>query len=559
MPFMAARAAWDPDGNRLSSQPRGSVVNHAAMPFGEGGVLAVWATYDAANDNAGEIRAQALDYDGNVLPVWPAQGVLLAHAPGVGQFPALIPDGAGGAYVLWWMVTAIGNFRIQHLTRTGAIASGWPAAGLALAGYIHSGIRLAPDGAGGVYVATHESPVGVEGASRLRRLDPEGNTAAGWPVDGVALDLPPGYFGIDLAPDGEGGVYAAWAEKRETGHYVIVLHRYTAAAMAHPLWPPGGVRVGDSGDPSHYVGASDLILDGTGGLYVGWSHSGFGCMPCDEACPCPGQYVTRLEGNGAVASGWTAAGLYVGEAGENVPDGAGGLLIGTTSSQGEVQHSRDYRALVVRVGPDGSAAPGWSLSGNPVCANPRGQRPPAVAPDGAGGVFVSWADTRVDLAAAPYVSRLTASGSIADGWPAEGCLVSAAARWVDRPQLVPGRAGEAIVLWSDFRSGQYQLYATGIRAASAGLLAAPGVDVTDIRPNPAIGGFWANVSVREPEAATLELLDLGGRRIESWTVAGGRKSAMWVHTSRTLAPGLYWLRLRQGSGPASAARVMILR
>jgi hypothetical protein len=172
---------------------------------------------------------------------------------------------------------------------------------------------------------------------------------------------------------------------------------------------------------------------------------------------------------------------------------------------------------------------------------------------------VSWADTRVDVAAEPYVSHLDASGSIAEGWSAEGSLVSAAARGARWPDLIPGRAGEAIVLWSDVRSDRTHLYAAALRAASPGLLAPPGVAVIDIRPNPANGAFWATVSIREPDDARLELLDLGGRRIESWTVAGGRKTALWVQTSDPLAPGLYGLRLRQGSGPASAARVVILR
>ena len=71
------------------------------------------------------------------------------------------------------------------------------------------------------------------------------------------------------------------------------------------------------------------------------------------------------------------------------------------------------------------------------------------------------------------------------------------------------------------------------------------------------------VSLPEPGIATLELFDLAGRVLESRKLAGGRPGVVQMNAASSLAPGVYWLRLRQGSLPSgmrtSLARVALVR
>src|SRR5688572_19193295 len=64
----------------------------------------------------------------------------------------------------------------------------------------------------------------------------------------------------------------------------------------------------------------------------------------------------------------------------------------------------------------------WLLNGNPLSLAAEVQSAPVAAPDGQGGAYVVWLDTRAgntDL----YAQHVTASGSIAAGWAADGIAV----------------------------------------------------------------------------------------------------------------------------------------
>lgn len=560
-----ARAAWDPDGNRVSFHAS-EVGEYTAIPFGDGAVLLVWSDYELGDySGSGDVHAQALDADGKRMPGWPAAGLAITSAAGRQQYTALAPDGAGGAYVTWVDFASGGySLLIQRITRTGTVATGWPPAGRTLAGAVEPAqTSLAPDGAGGVYAGWSDAATLSQNPTlRLLRLGPDGEAPAGWPPGGLVLAVSPWPRRLVLAEDGAGGVYTAWAEPPVSGapEGSILIRRFTAGGTPHSAWPAAGVAVGERGPEW-----PRLVVDGAGGVYAAWS-PGVICLEaplCFNCCPSP-LSATHLGANGALVPGWPAAGIPFGENGVVASDAAGGLLVGTTSYDwaGGLTATRGHAA---RMRPDGTPAPGWSLTGNPICSERRQQNTPALQADGTGGTFASWIDYRT-FEPVLYVSLLGSSGSVAGGWPQTGSIGSAAAVSPGPPVLVSGRTGEAIVLWSDRRSGVLQLYAERARPGPAGPPAPRvglGFTVTDIRPNPARGAFWATVSLPEPGIATLELFDIAGRVLESREIAGGRPGVVHMNESGKLAAGVYWLRLRQGSLPSgmrtSIARVALVR
>jgi len=83
------------------------------------------------------------------------------------------------------------------------------------------------------------------------------------------------------------------------------------------------------------------------------------------------------------------------------------------------------------------------------------------------------------------------------------------------------------------------------------------------QPNPATGasGFSVSFSLPGDAPATLELLDLGGRRLlgrEVGSLGGGRHTVSWQRESAGLPAGLYILRLSQ-AGRAASSKVVLVK
>jgi hypothetical protein len=86
----------------------------------------------------------------------------------------------------------------------------------------------------------------------------------------------------------------------------------------------------------------------------------------------------------------------------------------------------------------------WNPNGNPVCTVAGDQQFISGVSDGAGGVYIAWLDPRDGNNA--YVQRLTATGSVAPGWPVNGFPVTTAGA-TGVPNIAPdGSSGLIVVL-----------------------------------------------------------------------------------------------------------------
>ena len=87
----------------------------------------------------------------------------------------------------------------------------------------------------------------------------------------------------------------------------------------------------------------------------------------------------------------------------------------------------------------------------------------------------------------------------------------------------------------------------------------PSIALEGVRPNPSTGrGFIARFVLADASPARLELMDVMGRRVASWPVGllGAGRHALDLEAVRLLEPGIYLLRLTQGTS-ARATRVAI--
>ena len=343
---------------------------------------------------------------------WAPGGVPVCRFGGNQESPRAVPDGQGGAYVVWRDerndATGVNaDIYIQRITSSGTIADGWPLNGLPVCDELHgqSEAVLAPDGMGGVILAWMDGR-NFHWDIYALRLTGVGKTALGWSEDGVpvcrALD---DQLFPTLAPDGSGGAIIAWEDYR-------------------------------NGDSDNMVGGQVFAL--------------------------------RLSANGQVAEGWVPDGTLVGSSptsqfGPKVEaDGLGGAIIAWSDE--------DIHAQRLTAG--GTVAEGWPNSGVTLCAAVRRQEFLAICSNGAGGAFVIWEDTRrwsglgarfpsYDL----YGSHVTSGGTIAQGWPGDGLALSDATSAQFDHSLAPDGTGGLVVAWVDYRNSEAMIYAHRVTAA----------------------------------------------------------------------------------------------
>lgn len=401
-----------------------------------------------------------------VQAAWPAAGVRICQGDSCTGMNGLFPfeDGTGGVVFTWDRLTGAAGLSAQRIRPDGSIASGWPSNGRVINSipWVTTNRASCPDGAGGTFfVWTDQRPSDVVGEIYAMHLDAYSNPAPGWPLNGLRLTNAPDLQNVGYAwttwtagciPDGTGGFYAAWYDYRDAAQSSadIYAHRIRADGTPYPGWPTNGLPVCTAA-----LSQSNPLLtsDTQGGVFITWD---------DER---EGLYMQRLNADGTIAAGFTPNGKLVFAApgtrlhSFNVsmePDGQGGLFYFAAI----LDEYSNFIPYVTRIQPDGSVAPGWSRNGLPLpVAEPflLLQDDPHLARDGQGGVYVSWTDFRTNSADA-YLQHFRSDGR-APGFAADGLLISGGPGYQDGTKLVSDGAGGVYMTHADTRLGREQVIA----------------------------------------------------------------------------------------------------
>lgn len=439
-------APWPVTGIAISTAAGEQDIVIGSDDHAHGAYLA-WTTQDGPASPVAAIHVTRIGPDGNAVAGWPVNGRELSPMRYDQRLNACVSDGSTGVYVAWTSYVGSGRaLFVQRLTPTGEIAPGWPA----------SGLRVCPDGTqeNSYLFSDHRDGLqifwsGTKGDTSggwLHHIAPDGSAYPGWPACGklAAEDfvVSDPCCGVSVAGGATLGV-AIWPDgaivKTATDYWWTECHLepdgssscrrvfagccarydYLGAGAATPqAWPP------DAGPCSIECGdfRPELLQDEAGGLIVRRSDA-----------------VTRIGVLGNPS--WTLAGN-----GALLPAGDGAFYL-------------RIDGRYVRILNDGTVAPGWSLAAPVSPFELPGQThwEHLVAPDGSGGMFVAWLDSR----SYPYharVAHLLREGGRDPRFPADGfSLVSEA--WTGFPAIVSDRRGNMIVAWTDDRSGESNLYA----------------------------------------------------------------------------------------------------
>lgn len=233
-------------------------------PDGEGGAfIAWWDTRGLSYD----VYAQRLLSNGSIAPGWPAKGVALCTAPGHQFKPQLTGDGAGGAIIAWYDYRRGGTADIYAQRMAGRGTPTWATDGITVCAA--SGGQYDPqvvgDGAAGAIIAWEDARSNVYNIYAQRVLS-DGRTA--WLTDGIPIGLTTSVqYDPRLVSDGEGGAIVAWEDYRGGGTADIYARRVLSDGNTAPGWPVDGLAVCSA---PHAQWDPQLVSDGMGGAIIVW-------------------------------------------------------------------------------------------------------------------------------------------------------------------------------------------------------------------------------------------------------------------------------------------------
>ena len=453
------------------------------------------------------------------------------------------PDDSGGAIAVWEDARNIDPYSpwpqnidlfAARIRGDGSLAPGWPTSGLPVCTapnaqvFFNGHQPVVPDGAGGIYAAwvdfrTAPPNVPCGGVIMVTHLRPDGTLAPGWPADGLAISDNLDPYTDDVASDDLGGVFVVW----ESGGYGTHVQHVLANGSLAPGWPAGGVSPTSSFD---YTYDARLCSDGAGGVYVAFFDQNKSVV-----------YLQHLTANGQVEPGWPATGVLPSLVSSMqyprlCSDGAGGVIV--VWSDGRLDGSGNA-AYSVR-------AQHYSAGGVPTAVDVSLISAQALADRVELAWMLAQAGTSVTL------ERQVES----DGWTTLASLSpdgTGKVTYVDH-DVVPGARYGYRLNWTESGSprqgGETWVEVPRVLLTLAGL-----------RPNPGVSAnLQVAYSLADGSPATLELIDVAGRRVASREVGGLGAGAHVVplDPSVRLAAGLYWLRLTQG-GHSLVARAVVAR
>jgi len=479
-----ALAAWMPDGIPVCRSPGGQ-VDAVVATDGAGGVFVAWEDNRSQRYDDTDIYVQHITPQGDVDAGWPENGFGVSTASSRQFRPSMVPDGTGGAILMWGDTRTYGyliEIYAQRITRTGQIADGWIANGVPFVPASSSPYLLdvVPDGAGGALFAWRGARNNGTTDLYVLRIAGDGNLAPGWKAPGPAMFTATNqaYFG-DLLPDGVGGAFVVTVVYPNVGDSNLLAYHVTADGRLDPDWPAEGFPVCMA---RNLQLRPTLTSDGDGGFFVAWddlrSNRNYDI------------YVQRITPNGQIAPDWARDGIVVCDAYRRqveariVGDGSGGAIV----SWRDIRDGVHEILYAQRITASGRVAPGWVANGLALSTAPRTQAPHLMIADGDGGAIAAWVDAPLGGDAGQrdlFVQRVASDGSVATGWRRDGVALCTAPGAQVFPSMATDGAGGAIVAWTDGRQGP-SIYDPDIYAqhvGAAGDVIVP-VEVQDLLATP---------------------------------------------------------------------------
>ena len=235
---------WSPDSLRpCLGSPFG--MRQSVVPDGSGGAYVGWVDARAGEP---DIYLQRFTSTGEISDGWPVDGQPVCTAPLSQYHLDLASDGAGGVFLVWedFRSGVAGDIYLQRIDESGAVSSGWPSGGQAVCGAGgHQGSpKIVPDGSGGAYLVWQDLRSGISEVY-LVHVDESGGPYGGWPEGGASLtgSSAPSTDPAILALDDARAV-VGWQRQDASDHLELRV-ALVGATTPSDNWPPASISLGE--------------------------------------------------------------------------------------------------------------------------------------------------------------------------------------------------------------------------------------------------------------------------------------------------------------------------
>lgn len=532
-------AEWIPDGNPVCTEVEWQVYQEIE-PDGDGGMYICWEDHRVP---ASDVYIQRVSSSGEIY--WNINGIPICTAEGAQMRPYLVSDGSGGVIVSWYDGRS-GEFDIYAQRIDGDGNMLWAENGVPVC--TASGDQLRPyletDGAGGAIIAWND---GRDTMNCIygQRFDPNGNAL--WAADGVAILDALFHETIDIVSDGDGGAIIAAFCSDDGIESDIVAQRIDPSGNL--VWRKWGLNICSAPGNQNDVYCA---ADGSGGAVISW---------IDERNGKKDIYAQRVNFRGRRLWGKDGLAVCLTDHDKYWPgiatDETGGVYITWYESRD------DYRSDIFIQHVTANGRIEWAEEGIIVCDAEYTQKTQRIIPDTFGGAIVVWRDFRSSYMSDCYIQRVNSSGEML--WDANGIPVCTAVGTQSLSRMIPDGDGGAFVCWYDTRTdGQFDIYATWINPAAQAALpveseaspsrspdSSPRLPLTlyQNHPNPFNPSTIIKYHLPRTSRVRLEIFDVSGSRMACLVddvQDGGTYSIAWNGVNdygRPVSSGLYFYRL----------------
>ena len=323
---------------------------------------------------------------------------------------------------------------------------------------------IASDGSGGAIITWVDGRPG-NGGIYSQRLNASGVaqwTANGVPVCRMTADI----VYMVIASDDSGGAIIAWDDGRENsgGNYKYDVFAQRVNGSGVRQWDTTGMweYLYPTYSEVPDLPMNSIASDGSGGALLVLATNDM-----NRACHIGSDGIEQYSGLGVE---FFPSGEFSGDAAcipTVVSDGSGGAIITWYH-----WHSGGYDIRAQYL--DAAGDYQWDSSGVAICAATGSQYNPTIVSDSSGGAIITWHDERSgndDI----YAQRVNASGAVQ--WTTDGVAICETTGNQTYPKIAPDGSGGAVIVWTDTRNGNEDIFAQRVNASGAVLWTSAGVAI----------------------------------------------------------------------------------